>query len=163
MSSILGAGQGLFHILQNVAGTIESALVPQSQADASGSAPAVPSPGYGPHHALMAKIEAAVTTALQSSQTNASADPNQVIQNAISQVLTANASSTQTAATTAQTPTDDGSTEATFLQTLRQFGIDPQQFHQDLVAALQSFKGGATGASIASLPFPSGSLLNTSA
>lgn len=111
----------------------------------------------------MAKIEAAVTTALQSSQTNASADPNQVIQNAISQVLTANASSTQTAATTAQTPTDDGSTEATFLQTLRQFGIDPQQFHQDLVAALQSFKGGATGASIASLPFPSGSLLNTSA
>lgn len=171
MSSIIGVGESLFHYLQHLTGSLQSTATSQSQAvgDNGASGSSVQSPGYGARHALIAKIEAAVTTALQSSQSNASADPNQVIQNAIAQVLSGNASPTQAAASTAQTqaagqsPTDDDSVQATFLQTLQQFGIDPEQFRQDLFSALQNFKGGTAGANAASQLFPSGALLNTAA
>jgi hypothetical protein len=158
MSSIIGVGQNVLHYLQHLGGNLQSA---SQQSQSAGSGQPLQNPGFGDRHALMAKIESAVTTALQSSPSNASANPDQVIQNAITQVLSANAGSTQSTASTSQSPTDNESVQANFIQTLKEFGIDPQQFRQDLFSALQNFKGGATGANAASQLFPSGSILNT--
>jgi hypothetical protein len=156
IGAISSAGQLLFQALRSLTSSFQSPAAQQSSASTQNTSSQTTSPAAsGGHGAMIAKIESAVTQALQASQSNASADPNQVIQNAITQVLNG------TNATPAPAGADDNSVQATFAETLKQFGVDPQQFRQDLLSALQHVKGSATGTGTTSQFFPTGSLLNT--
>jgi len=151
---ISGIGQMALNALEGIAAPVEAALglQPPGQSQTTSSTPA---PTQGGHHGLMSKIESAVIQALQSSPASSTSNPNQVIQNAISQVLDG------TNSTQSTTNTDDDSLQSTFLQTLQQYGVDPQQFRQDLLTAMQNSAGGTMTPGNASQYFPAGSLLNT--
>ena len=108
MSQIGPLGDALSQMLQNVAMTNQSAATTTITPDAATTSPdgaaaapeAVPSDAQpapvGRHHShghghayglMFKKIEAAVTSALQAAQSDAAADPNKVIEDAIAQVL----------------------------------------------------------------------------
>jgi hypothetical protein len=109
-------------------------------------------------HGLSGQIESAVSGALQSAAPGT--NPNQTIQNAIEKALKngVEQGATQTGATATATP------QSTFAQTLQSAGVDPQQFQQDLQAALQNSNGtSSSGFDFATLfrSFPPGSAVNT--
>lgn len=137
--------------------------------------------GGGSGGALFKQIQSAVTSALQTAQANGTdQDPNKVIEDAISSVLknagngTSTTSSTATGATqSAADPDGDGDTSAkgaaegsesvkqSFFQGLQALGVDPQQFHQDFLAAVQNAQNGNVDPSTAFQSFPSGSGVDT--
>jgi hypothetical protein len=114
----------------------------------------------GKHHKhgkLFKQIEQSVTSALQSA--SPTADPNKVVQDAIAKVLSDSSASSQ-ATVTSDADADSDGTQQTFVQTLQAFGITPDQFKNDLTAAMQSARGGnAGGATVSS--FPPGLFLDT--
>jgi hypothetical protein len=129
--------------------------------------------GGGQAGGLFSQIQSAVTNALNSAQSNGSTeDPNQIVQDAIAKVLQQNG---------LQAPDSDGDTgsdtsgsvptaatgsasdpQQTFFNTLKGYGIDPQQFNQDFIAAIKSAQSGQ-GADPASAlaSFPPGLSLDT--
>ena len=139
MSSISSAGgSSLTQWLQQIsaqspngtasAATTASALAGTQDSDGdndgSGSAPAGAAQGSGRHHGhhgFAAKIESAVTSALSSAP--AGSDPNQVIQDALKQLLGGDT----TQSSTGTSPIASGGTDS--------------QFQQDLQSALQSSTG----------------------
>jgi hypothetical protein len=155
MSSISAVGRHHHHISQNslpaiAASTSSSAssasgtLTALADALAPGSASKTPQAGQG----LLKQIETAVTGALQSAPSKA--DPNQVVQKAIENVLkNPNADSDGD-------DTDPVTAQKTFAQTLKSFGITPDQFQKDLAGAVQSVQS-ASGTS----SFPPGTFLDT--
>ena len=127
--------------------------------------------GHGHSHGISSQLQSAITSALGSS--NGTTDPNQVIQNAITQFLAANqngaggtsATSASTASATSSSSasaTDPASQQAAFAQLLSSNGVDPKQFQQDLQTALQSSSssGGAIDFSKVFQNFPPGSSVN---
>jgi hypothetical protein len=137
--------------------------------------------GKGGQSQLFQQIQQAVTTALQSAQQNGSTNPNQTIEDAIASVFknqTAGAASQQQTAATGQTPSADGDADGSttgavgggssatqaFFQNLQSLGIDPAQFHQDFLAAVQDAQGG-TNVDPSSLfqSLPPGSIVDTTA
>jgi hypothetical protein len=129
---------------------------------------------------LFQQIQSAVTSALQSAQSSASTNnPNQVIQNAITQIFkskqnNANGQSGQTSVSgndpdgdgdtdTPGVADNDGSTtQSAFAQLLQSNGVNAQQFQQDFLSAVQSAQnGGSSDASSVFSTFPPGSLVDT--
>jgi len=133
-----------------------------------GQDPTVPTSGAGQasghhhHHGFASKVESAVTTALQSAPSGS--DPNQVIKDAITQALQAGKSGGKSgndgdasdpsgaggiAGTTATgTSSVNGSSNSnSFVQLLQSYGINAQQFQQDLQSALSSQQTGGSGGS----------------
>ncbi|HWE01615.1 MAG TPA: hypothetical protein VG326_04335 [Tepidisphaeraceae bacterium] len=136
--------------------------------------------GKGGQSQLFQQIQQAVTSALQSAQQNGSTDPNETIEDAIASVFKNQtsgaapqvASGTTTpdadgdstgAASSSATGTSGGATQA-FFQSLQSLGIDPQQFHQDFLAAVQdSQSGAAVSASSLFQNLPVGSIVDQTA
>lgn len=127
------------------------------------------------------KLQDAVSSALQQAKSSGdSADPNQVVQDAIAKVLKEQggpAAPGQSPAAGAPVDSDgdhDGSTHAVgssqsasaqsaFAQTLQSFGIDASQFHSDFLAAIKDAKGGNVDPSTAFQSFPPGAQVDTTA
>ncbi|MCX5660479.1 MAG: hypothetical protein NTW19_12260 [Planctomycetota bacterium] len=184
MSSISSTSgdSGLYQFLRQVAGQQASApQTPQTggvqgadsdgDSDASSEAQgAGRAHGHHGHHGggLFKKIEAAVTSALQDSSNDPSADPNKVIQDAIAKVLKdgpggqppADGSTPPPGAgdPSAQGANASSSREA-FQSLLKSFGVDDSQFRADFLAALKQVKGGSD-ASLAET-IPPGSAVDT--
>ncbi|HZL37589.1 MAG TPA: hypothetical protein VFC78_19885 [Tepidisphaeraceae bacterium] len=156
-----------------------SSPVDATAADPSNSASVASTPPHGGHHhhgggGKFAEIQSAVTNALQSTQSGSSTDPNQIIEQAIEKVLQGTSSSPATSATgadgasgTAAAPSSSQPTTAapansqTFFQTLQSMGVDPQQFHQDFMTAIQAVQqGGQPNPAMALASFPPGSGLD---
>jgi hypothetical protein len=138
----------------------------------------------GRHHhhgggggAFFSKIQSAVSNALQQAQSGDATDPNQAIQNAIESVLKGGGDPTNGASTDGSTSLTDPSatdpsattaassdpqqSQSAFFQTLQQFGVDPQQFHQDFLSALQNAQNGNADPSSVFQSFPPGSAIDT--
>ena len=137
--------------------------------------------GDGGNSQLFSQLQSAVSSALQSA-TQGGTDPNQAIEDAIEKVFQNNNSATSPNGTsTSSTPNGDAASANTplsttgdtpgsngssglqaFFQTLQNAGIDPQQFHQDFLTAVQSAQnGGATNPSLAFQSLPPGSIIDT--
>ena len=129
------------------------------------------------HHGFSSKIESAVTAALQSAPSGS--DPNQVVKDAIAQALQAgkpadpssgdafNARDQSGAGgAAAATGTVNGSSNSnTFVQLLSSYGINAQQFQQDVQDALSGQQTNGSGVDFATLfkSFPPGTLFQTTA
>jgi trimeric autotransporter adhesin len=121
------------------------------------------------------QLQNAVVSALQSSQSNAGADPNQTVTNAIASIFknSLNSSSTSSAGIDGDSDSDsDSSTTTTtsastqqgdFSQTLQDYGINSQQFQQDFQNAVQQSQGGQVDPSAAFRSFPPGLIVDTTA
>jgi hypothetical protein len=125
---------------------------------------------HGHHHGLSAQAQQSITSALQSAP--AGSDPNQVIQNALKQLLAGNSSSSagQTGngntTTTSTTPADGASNSpSAFTSLLQSYGVDPQQLNQDIQAAIAGTQqsGGSVNYSALFQNLPPGSIVNTTA
>lgn len=130
---------------------------------------------YHHHHGggqFFQKLQTAVTDALQSAKADGSSDPNQVVQNAIENVLKGDQSSTpdgssdQTNTATdsaASGSIDPQAAREAFFQTLQSYGVDPAQFHQDFLSAIHDARNGNDDPSSAFKSFPPGSNVDTTA
>jgi hypothetical protein len=118
------------------------------------------------------KIASAVTSALQSNGSSGSTitDPNQIIQNAIAQVLGGNGSSSTCGTSEGTAPSVEGtnttggtssSAQSPLQEALQKAGVDPQQFRQDFLPALQSINGGQADANTVARTVPPGSVVDT--
>jgi hypothetical protein len=197
MSSIAGLGQSLLQRYQSFAAQQSSAtqaIANTSSVPTATGLPAVPTGGHhhghgshGAQNVSLSKIASAVTNALKSAPAGAKSNPNQLIQNAITQLLsgTSGTSSTQTATplngiastnaasistidpeetnATNETDTDENFSPASFLQTLQNFGVSPEQFREDFMTAMKTANASQTGTSNPFKKFPPGSLLDTTA
>ncbi|HWE94464.1 MAG TPA: hypothetical protein VG269_10905 [Tepidisphaeraceae bacterium] len=187
VSSVSGAGQGLYQFIQSLsaAGSSQAAAAtsptdPTSASAASSSGQAVQ--GSGHHHhgggGKFKQIEDAVTSALQAAQSSGtSQDPNQIIESAISKVLQNTGSAAPATGSATQAPGTDpdgdgssatGSTSAatppggnSFLQALQTLGVSPQQFHSDFLAAIKDAQGGNPNPATAFQSFPPGTTIDT--
>ena len=122
---------------------------------ASPQALAAVSDNPGLSSGVMKQIEQAVTSALQASKPTD--DPRKVIQNAIASVL--KNKNAKTDGDHDADPSDSDGTHRTFNQTLQAYGISPQQFRAQLLAAVQKMGGGQINVS----SFPAGMVLDTAA
>lgn len=137
------------------------------------------SSGAAANSQLFQQIQQAVTSALQSAGTN-NADPNKTIEDAISQVFqnnnsaqtgsttnpndpsaTANSAATTGTTTGGTTGADGTSALQAFFQALQNAGINPQQFHQDLLTAVQDAQNGNANPATAFQSLPPGSIIDT--
>jgi hypothetical protein len=108
----------------------------------------------------------AVTTALNSS--DPSADPDQVIQDTITKLLSADGSGGDTTGSTATTMTTTGAgaaptTAQSFAATLKAHGVDLSQFRNDLAAAVKNAQNGQINPAAALKSIAPGSALNLTA
>ncbi len=186
MSAINGSGNGLFQFLQQLSGNTSASSTPTVASAAGVTTPTSGQAvsGASHHHKHggggFKKIEDAVTSALQSAQSNSSSDPNQIIEDALAKVLSAdptasnpatsanangvtpaadsdgdtNSSGTSNAASA--TSTTPSSAKQSFFQTLQSFGVSPQQFHSDFLAAIKDAQGGQVDPGTAFQSFPPG-------
>jgi hypothetical protein len=134
-----------------------------------GSSEANGSDSAGQSSGIFGQIESAVVSALQSSSaaqsTTGPTDLDQVVQSAITSVLTGKAPSTSNptdAGATDQADSDGQTTGASFIQTLEKYGISAEQFRKDFLTAIQGLNGAQSGsaATTASQAIPPGSLLD---
>lgn len=184
VSSVGGNAQSLYQFIQSLSGTTPAqstgatsgtaastttSSATQTIAQAAQSIGQALQGGHHHHHhgGGLQQIQDAVTNALQSAQSNGStANPNKIVEDAISQVLGNNnaaVSPTGTAAAgaTASTSTSAASRTQAFFQTLQSFGVSPQQFQQDLLSAVKDAQNGTVNSSTAFQNFPLGSALDT--
>ncbi|MGA2231514.1 MAG: hypothetical protein ABSH22_11490 [Tepidisphaeraceae bacterium] len=169
---------------QNAAGA-RAAAAQSGGEDAAGSAQGSygsPRGGYG-GGPLFQQLATVVTSALQTAKSSGSgADPNQVIQSAIAQVIKNQPNPPPGNPGQAPPPDNDpdgdgdtdtpgvadsdgSSAQAAFTQLLQSNGVNAQQFQADFLAAVQSAQSGdagdATDPSGALSSFPPGSLVDT--
>lgn len=181
MSSISSASgaSGLFQFLQSLspANATTSATAAGSASNSSGGAAV-----SGHHHKHggggFEKLANAVTSALQSVGSGAAAsDVNQTITEALTKIFkNGSLSPTGENDPTATDPTQQGSDAdgtpdtsgtngglpAAFVQTLKSFGVTPQQFQTDLAAAMKTAEqSGTLDPSAAFKSFPAGSVVDT--
>jgi hypothetical protein len=184
MSTINISETGLSSFIQNIAAGgasppadqtgATSATSAVSAADPTGSGESSSQKAHRGHHhghgQQFSKIEDAVTSALQSAQSDPSADPNKVIEDAIAKVFQGG---NNPGDPPGETSTPPGATDSTnsaasqsreqFFQTLQSLGVDPAQFHKDFAAAIQDARGGNVDSSTAFQSFPPGSTVDTTA
>src|SRR5579884_1828164 len=186
VSSVSGNGQALYQFIQSLQGdaqtnaTSTAAAAGTDPSQSSGQSTGQVQGAHHHHHhgghgGDFSKIESAVTDALQSAQASGNtSDPNQVIQDAIAKVFKDNGIGGPSSTTTGQKANgadrdNDGDTHAAgqadgndpaqqaFLQTLQSFGVDPQQFHADFLAAVKDAQGGQVDPSTVLKNLPPGS------
>jgi hypothetical protein len=165
-STSTGSTSNLYQFLQNLQQSSGTSSASGSGSSVQGTHHHHRHGGGGGGGGLMSQIEDAVTSALQGTQSSGStSNANQIVQNAITQVLqngSTSGTTTTAAASGAGTTTAGGSAAPSpqaFLQTLQTAGVTPQQFLSDFMAALQATQGGQ-GSSASSL---TGSLVNATA
>lgn len=191
ISSIGGGDLGLSQFYQQISGAtaspaaaapaaVDSATVTDPAADTTQAAQASGHHHHGHGGGLFKKIESAVTTALQSAQSDPSADPNKVVEDAIAKVFKDNGvtppnGTDASAGVKPNDPDGDGDQDASgqgggvssaksaFAQTLQGFGIDPAQFHSDFLAAVKDAQNGSSDPSSLFQDFPVGSTVDTTA
>ncbi len=183
MSSISSTtNSGLYQFIQGLSSESTTSTAGETTAatgttDASGSTAAgttTATSGHHHHHGSgggFGKIADAVTSALQSTTTDGSTDPNQAITNALTQLFQGTASD-PTAAGTSATPTLDASSTGkpatgtptssvdSLQQTLAAHGVTEQQFQADLTAAL---KNAQQSGAVDTSAFPAGSFVDATA
>jgi hypothetical protein len=187
-SAVSGVGQGLYQFFQSVS---NSASTPAASAAGANSTASTGQQVSGHHHhhhhgggdggAMFQQLQSAVSGALQSAQGNSSADPNQIIQDAIEKVMKnagaggANAASGALAQASGSDPDGNGDSDApgkanndggaknqAFVQMLQSYGVSPQQFHQDFLAAIKDAQQNSnTDPRTALQSFPPGSAVDT--
>ena len=155
------AGSSLYQFLQSIAA--------QSNGQTANTASTQGVQGAHHHHhhggggqggnGLFQQIQSAVTSALQSNQPgSSSSDPNQVITQAIAQVLqggtnptsgTAAAGGTAPAAGAVNGAGSGGNNSQAFFQSLQALGVTPEQFRSDFLAALKQVQSGQTNSNSA--------------
>jgi hypothetical protein len=143
--------------------------------------------GYG---VMFRKLVAAVSSALEAAQANPAADPNQVLEQTMAEFLADNhiqppshrtgrklraaEAEAQPAAEPSPEPEPEAALAETapqpapapslayqgFMQMLRSYGIDPQQFRQDFYAALRQTRAGTVDPSAALQSFPPGTTID---
>lgn len=173
MSSVSSIGSdlaNLYRALQQAGNQNAAAASASDPAQAAATAANAQQSAAAKHHrhrghGLAGEIQSAVTTALQSP--DAKADPNKAVEDAIAKVL---ASHQQPSGTTSATRGDPSSAspaaspdadKQAFLQLLQSYGIDGQQFRQDMQAALKDVKGGGVDFSRMFQSLPPGSSVDT--
>jgi hypothetical protein len=107
-----------------------------------------------------------ISQALQS--TDASSDPNQVVEDTVAKLLENNGSaagglSNGVTADTVQTAGNQVASQPGFLNLLKAHGITPQQFQTDLAAAVKDAQSGKMNPATAVQSLPPGSALNLTA
>jgi hypothetical protein len=108
-----------------------------------------------------------VASALQTA--DASSDPNQVVEDTVSKLLTGGNNPTASNGKTALTAEDvqvagnQAANQPAFLQVLQSHGISLQQFQSDLSAAVKDAQQGNVNPATALASFPPGSTLNLTA
>jgi hypothetical protein len=148
-------------IAANTSPTDPSDPTDSSSTDATDSTGEAGSGHHKHHHGISPKIESAVTSALQSAPPGS--DPNDVVKSAITQALqggTAAGGSQSGAGGTADgagSPSSDQS--AAFSQLLQSYGINAQQFQQDLQSAVQGGSNGTPDFATLFKSFPPGSAI----
>ena len=169
MSSISAAGTGLAQFFQSLSNQSQPATIASDAVGSSGdSSQEVQSAHHHHHHgggnsAAFQKIQAAVTQALQQTQSDPSADPNKAIEDAIEKVFQSGqagasdpttATSTDAAASTSTT--DPTNPHEAFAQLLQSYGVTQQQFHDDFLNAVKDAQNGNVDPSTALQSFPAG-------
>jgi hypothetical protein len=184
VSSVGGNAQSLYQFIQSLSGTTQSPSTgatsgatssttsnsaTQTIAQAAQSIGQALQGGHHHHHGgALKQIQNAVTSALQSAQSNGStSNPNKIVEDAISQVLGNNNAAVSPTGTDADgdgpgasMPTSAASRTQAFFQTLQSFGVSPQQFQQDLLSAVKDAQNGTVNSSTAFQNFPLGSTLD---
>lgn len=107
-----------------------------------------------------------ISQALQS--TDASSDPNQVVEDTVAKLLENNGSavggsSNGVTADTVKTAGNQVASQPGFLDLLKAHGITPQQFQADLAAAVKDAQNGKVNPATAVQSLPPGSALNLTA
>jgi hypothetical protein len=108
----------------------------------------------------------AVTSALNSA--DPSADPDQVIQDTITKLLSGDGTAADTTGSTATTTTATGAgaaptTAQSFVATLKAHGVDLSQFRNDLAAAVKNAQNGQINPAATLKSIPAGSAINLTA
>ena len=103
-------------------------------------------------NALFQTLADSVNNALSTASGNSSVDPNQLVENAISQVIQQNS-----------TASGQSGSLQDFLQTLQSNGVDPQQFQSDFLTAIQQAQNGVGHTATAFSSFPPGLTLDATA
>jgi hypothetical protein len=175
--SVSGVGQSPYQIILQITGQ-------QSSPAAAGDQSAAQAPaGEGHHHhrggGAIANLLNAITNALNSA--DPAADPNQVIQDAITKLVSGQGGTTSNAngAGTDADGDNDGSTVSSvqpsaqqggassalqsFIQALQAHGVSFQQFRSDLLAAIKNAQNGQVNPGTALQSFPPGAALDASA
>lgn len=180
MSSInsVGSGQDLYRFLQSIRSSYGSSQAGggiDSDGDGCCGHCADGGQSYG---GLFKQIETVVTDALNAAKSDPSSDPNQVIQNAITQFFQDNGLTAPGSDATGNANSDpdhdgdtdaagqadnDGATIQAFFQLLQSLGVDPQQFRQDFLAAIQDAQNGQVDPNTAFQSFPPGGQFNSQA
>ena len=188
VSQISTANQGLYQLLQELRAEQQSQAATASSTTAATAAATDVSQAVQPtqhhhHHghgkaAMFKKIEATVTSALQSAQSDPTADPNQVIEQAIAKFFKDNGITPRmpgangetgasdndgddNAQTNSQPTTANDAARQAFAQLLGNFGVSPEQFRQDFLAAIKDAQGGQVDANTAFQSFTPGAIVNT--
>jgi hypothetical protein len=182
VSSVGGGAQGIYQFIQSLTGASPSAATGAASGTSSSAIQTIAQAaqsigqamqGGGHHHhhgGALKQIQDSVTNALQSAQSNGStANPNKIVEDAISQVLGNNNAAVSPTGTDADgdgdgsggsTPTSAAAKTQAFFQTLQSFGVSPQQFKQDLLSAVKDAQNGTVNSSTAFQNFPVGSALD---
>jgi hypothetical protein len=172
MSSISSLSGGIAQFIQNLN---PSGAVPASSNTSSGATTAAT--GHPHHHGGgFAKLADAIESALQSASNGSSGstttDPNQTITQALTKIFqngsldstseTDGSNSAAQPSTTGTTSATTGSLPADFVQTLKSFGVTPQQFQADLATALKTAQDSGNFDPTSVLKnFPPGSVVDT--
>jgi hypothetical protein len=185
MSTISGTGQALNQLLQGLSSDVQArkgtgAIAPEIEPGIDPTASGAHrhrGHGNGP---MFEKLGAAVIEALQSAQANGASDvdPNQVIEDTITQFLKDNniplpgrhvggksggteAEGGGAAGDVDQQHISRNPQVRAFFETLRSFGVDPNQFRKDFMTAIENARGGAVEPETALGSFPPGSSVDT--
>ncbi|MGA2231762.1 MAG: hypothetical protein ABSH22_12760 [Tepidisphaeraceae bacterium] len=118
---------------------------------------------------LFQKLQQAVNTALTSIQNGSTADPNQVVENAIASVLNPGGSSSSDAdgdndssASGTSSASGQSASAQAFLQALSSNGVDPQQFQSNFLSAIsQAQQSGQIDPGSVFSGFPTGLAVDT--
>jgi hypothetical protein len=178
MSSVssVGSSQDLYSVLQSLTAqdtsntTTAASQIDAGQDPSSTDGTSESQGHHHHHHGIPSQIESAVTNALQNLQPGE--DPNQAIQDAISNQLKAAGGQTAGGSSTTPTSTDPTSStssasstsDAEFQSLLKSFNIDPQQFKQDFQTAVKNVnQGGNVDFPTLFQSFPPGSAIDTTA
>jgi hypothetical protein len=123
--------------------------------------------GSDGNQAQVSNLLDTIAGALQS--TDASSDPNQVIEDTVAKLLenkgspAANGLIGNVSADTVQGASNQAEGQQQFLELLKAHGVNLQQFRADLTAAVKDAQGGKANPAIALQSFPPGSTLNLTA
>ncbi len=170
---IAQAGAGLLQFIQGLTSSNSNNSGAAAASNSSSSTPVTGGHRHKHGGGGFEKLANAITSALQSVGTGGSAtDANQTITDALTKIfknqsLSPTGETDPTASTTQEIASPD-STDKTnaglpdsFVQTLKSFGVTPQQFQNDLNSALQSAqKSGGVDLSSIFKSFPIGSAVD---